>query len=138
MTCPPDAFNSGRDLIILPAGGPTIVQWHVAGFERSLPSACTAKWRRAESSGSALISSATAMSAVVGSDPAYKDDVPVGTPDAHKDARRAGGSRQNRICHGDRQKPLCGGQGSDHLVHVTPGGSRQPSAKLPGAITRLG
>jgi len=26
-------------------------------------------------------------------DPAYKDDVPVGTPDADEDARRAGGSR---------------------------------------------
>ena len=32
MTCPPDAFNSGRDLIILPAGGSTVVRWHVAGF----------------------------------------------------------------------------------------------------------
>lgn len=32
MTCPPDAFNSGRDLMILPAGGSTVVQWHVAGF----------------------------------------------------------------------------------------------------------
>ena len=27
------------------------------------------------------------------SDPAYKDDVPVGTADADEDARRAGGSR---------------------------------------------
>ena len=26
-------------------------------------------------------------------DPAYQDDVPVGTPDADEDARRAGGSR---------------------------------------------
>ena len=32
MTCPPDAFNSGHDLIILPAGASTVVQWHVAGF----------------------------------------------------------------------------------------------------------
>jgi hypothetical protein len=32
MTCPPDAFNSGRDLMILPAGGSTVVQWQVAGF----------------------------------------------------------------------------------------------------------
>lgn len=32
MTCPPDAFNSGRDLIILPAGGSSVVQWHIAGF----------------------------------------------------------------------------------------------------------
>jgi aldose 1-epimerase len=32
MTCPPDAFNSGQDLMILPAGGSTVVQWHLAGF----------------------------------------------------------------------------------------------------------
>ena len=32
MTCPPDAFNSGRDLRILPVGGSTVVHWHVAGF----------------------------------------------------------------------------------------------------------
>jgi aldose 1-epimerase len=32
MTCPPDAFNSGRDLMILPPGGSTVVQWHIAGF----------------------------------------------------------------------------------------------------------
>jgi aldose 1-epimerase len=31
MTCPPDAFNSGRDLMILPVNGSAIVQWHVAG-----------------------------------------------------------------------------------------------------------
>ena len=30
MTCPPDAFNSGRNLIILPVGGSTVVQWHLA------------------------------------------------------------------------------------------------------------
>jgi aldose 1-epimerase len=30
MTCPPDAFNSGRDLIILPVGGSTAVHWHLA------------------------------------------------------------------------------------------------------------
>jgi aldose 1-epimerase len=32
MTCPPDAFNSGRDLIILAAGGSAVVQWHLAGL----------------------------------------------------------------------------------------------------------
>lgn len=32
MTCPPDAFNSGQNLIILPAGGTTVVQWQIAGF----------------------------------------------------------------------------------------------------------
>jgi aldose 1-epimerase len=32
MTCPPDAFNSGRDLLILPVGGSTSVQWHLAGI----------------------------------------------------------------------------------------------------------
>jgi aldose 1-epimerase len=32
MTCSPDAFNSGRDLLVLPAGGSTAVQWHLAGF----------------------------------------------------------------------------------------------------------
>jgi aldose 1-epimerase len=31
MTCPPDAFNSGRDLMILPVNGSAVVQWHVAG-----------------------------------------------------------------------------------------------------------
>jgi len=31
MTCPPDAFNSGRDLMILPLNGSALVQWHVAG-----------------------------------------------------------------------------------------------------------
>ena len=32
MTCPPDAFNSGRDLMVLPVGRSTLVHWHVAGF----------------------------------------------------------------------------------------------------------
>jgi aldose 1-epimerase len=32
MTCPPDAFNSGRDLVILPPGGATVVQWQIAGL----------------------------------------------------------------------------------------------------------
>jgi aldose 1-epimerase len=32
MTCPPDAFNSGRDLKVLPGGGASVVQWHIAGF----------------------------------------------------------------------------------------------------------
>jgi aldose 1-epimerase len=32
MTCPPDAFNSGRDLITLPPGGSTVVQWQISGF----------------------------------------------------------------------------------------------------------
>jgi aldose 1-epimerase len=32
MTCPPDAFNSGRDLIILPAGESAVVRWQIAGF----------------------------------------------------------------------------------------------------------
>ena len=32
MTCPPDAFNSGRDLITLPVGGSTTVQWHLAAI----------------------------------------------------------------------------------------------------------
>ena len=31
MTCPPDAFNSGSDLLTLPVGGSTSVQWHLAG-----------------------------------------------------------------------------------------------------------
>jgi aldose 1-epimerase len=35
MTCPPDAFNSGRDLMILPVGGSTAVQWQIAGFSPS-------------------------------------------------------------------------------------------------------
>jgi aldose 1-epimerase len=30
MTCPPDAFNSGRDLITLPPGGSTSVHWQLA------------------------------------------------------------------------------------------------------------
>ena len=30
MTCPPDAFNSGRNLIILPAGDTTAVHWRLA------------------------------------------------------------------------------------------------------------
>jgi len=32
MTCPPDAFNSGRDLVILPGGGSSVVQWQIAGL----------------------------------------------------------------------------------------------------------
>jgi aldose 1-epimerase len=32
MTCPPDAFNSGRDLITLPVGGSCTVKWHLAGI----------------------------------------------------------------------------------------------------------
>jgi hypothetical protein len=32
MTCAPDAFNSGRDLMILPVEGSAVVQWHIAGF----------------------------------------------------------------------------------------------------------
>jgi aldose 1-epimerase len=32
MTCPPDAFNSGRDLIILPVGGSTAVEWQIASL----------------------------------------------------------------------------------------------------------
>lgn len=32
MTCPPDAFNSGRDLIILPPGESAVVRWQIAGF----------------------------------------------------------------------------------------------------------
>jgi aldose 1-epimerase len=32
MTCPPDAFNSGRDLKILPVGGASVVQCRMAGF----------------------------------------------------------------------------------------------------------
>ena len=32
MTCPPDAFNSGRNLITLPAGDSTVVQWQIAGI----------------------------------------------------------------------------------------------------------
>jgi aldose 1-epimerase len=32
MTCPPDAFNSGRDLMILPVGGSTVVQWYLAAI----------------------------------------------------------------------------------------------------------
>jgi aldose 1-epimerase len=35
MTCPPDAFNSGKDLIILPVGGSTDVSWHIAGISDS-------------------------------------------------------------------------------------------------------
>jgi aldose 1-epimerase len=31
MTCPPDAFNSGRDLMVLPADGSAVVEWHLAG-----------------------------------------------------------------------------------------------------------
>jgi len=30
MTCPPDAFNSGQDLIVLPAGEETSTGWHLA------------------------------------------------------------------------------------------------------------
>jgi aldose 1-epimerase len=32
MTCPPDAFNSGSDLIILSAGEATVVWWQLAGL----------------------------------------------------------------------------------------------------------
>ena len=32
MTCPPDAFNSGRHLITLPIGGSTTVEWQITGF----------------------------------------------------------------------------------------------------------
>jgi aldose 1-epimerase len=32
MTCPPDAFNSGRDLVVLPVGGSTAVQWQIASL----------------------------------------------------------------------------------------------------------
>ena len=32
MTCPPDAFNSGRDLVVLPVGGSTLVRWQLAGL----------------------------------------------------------------------------------------------------------
>jgi hypothetical protein len=32
MTCPPDAFNSGRDLKVLPVDGVSVVQWRIAGF----------------------------------------------------------------------------------------------------------
>jgi aldose 1-epimerase len=31
MTCPPDAFNSGQDLRVLPSGGSTSTAWHLAG-----------------------------------------------------------------------------------------------------------
>lgn len=31
MTCPPDAFNSGRDLMVLPVQRSAVVQWHLAG-----------------------------------------------------------------------------------------------------------
>jgi hypothetical protein len=34
MTCPPDAFNSGRHLITLPIGGSTTVEWQITGFSR--------------------------------------------------------------------------------------------------------
>ncbi len=34
MTCPPDAFNSGRHLITLPIGGSTTVEWQITGFLR--------------------------------------------------------------------------------------------------------
>jgi aldose 1-epimerase len=30
MTCPPDAFNSAQDLVVLPPGGSTIVRWEIA------------------------------------------------------------------------------------------------------------
>ena len=30
MTCPPDAFNSGKDLRVLPPGGSTTTAWHLA------------------------------------------------------------------------------------------------------------
>jgi aldose 1-epimerase len=32
MTCPPDAFNSGRDLRILPVGGSADVHWHLTAL----------------------------------------------------------------------------------------------------------
>ena len=32
MTCPPDAFNSGHDLIVLRVGGSTVVNWQVTAF----------------------------------------------------------------------------------------------------------
>jgi aldose 1-epimerase len=32
MTCPPDAFNSGQDLVVLPPGGSTVVQWEIAAL----------------------------------------------------------------------------------------------------------
>jgi aldose 1-epimerase len=32
MTCPPDAFNSGADLMVLPVGGSALVHWQIAGF----------------------------------------------------------------------------------------------------------
>ena len=32
MTCPPDAFNSGRDLLVLPPGGTAVAEWQIAGF----------------------------------------------------------------------------------------------------------
>jgi aldose 1-epimerase len=32
MTCPPDAFNSGRDLVILPPGEAAVVHWQIAGL----------------------------------------------------------------------------------------------------------
>jgi aldose 1-epimerase len=32
MTCPPDAFNSGRDLITLPVGGSVDVNWHLTAI----------------------------------------------------------------------------------------------------------
>ena len=32
MTCPPDAFNSGRDLVVLSAGESTVVQWQIVAL----------------------------------------------------------------------------------------------------------
>jgi aldose 1-epimerase len=32
MTCPPDAFNSGRDLITLPVGGSCTTQWQLSAI----------------------------------------------------------------------------------------------------------
>jgi hypothetical protein len=36
MTCPPDAFNWGRQLITLPIGGSTTVEWQITGSSGDL------------------------------------------------------------------------------------------------------
>jgi aldose 1-epimerase len=32
MTCPPDAFNSGEDLLVLQPGGVTFASWSIAAL----------------------------------------------------------------------------------------------------------
>lgn len=34
MTCPPDAFNSGKDLIVLPAGASHSARWSIRSLQQ--------------------------------------------------------------------------------------------------------